>query len=209
MRHLNIGKLRESTLQRDPFSFLVVPAFLAAESVQAINATYPTITRGGSYPIEALDSGMTIKEVIEELDGVEFEHAVGEKFSVDLAGKPKIYSLRGYLRAKDGKIHTDSKDKIITVLLYLNESWSHEGGRLRLLRSATDLESHVAEIPPDNGTLLIFQRADNSWHGHYPFEGQRRTLQMNWMSSEGRKGLHAIRHNLSAALKRLMPVLNS
>ena len=205
MGHLDIAKLRVATLKRDPFNYVVVPAFLAAESVKAINATYPTITKGGSYPIEALDSGMTIKEVIEELDGTEFEKAVAEKFGIDVAGKPKMYSLRGYLRAKDGKIHTDSKDKIITVLLYLNECWKHEGGRLRLLRNGTDLETYVTEVPPDNGTLLIFKRADNSWHGHHPFEGQRRALQMNWMISEGSKGFHAIRHKLSAALKRLTP----
>ena len=63
-----------------------------------------------------------------------------------------MYSLRGWLRAKDGQIHTDSKDKIITVLLYLNENWPHAGGRLRLLRNGTDLENFVTEVPPDNGT---------------------------------------------------------
>jgi SM-20-related protein len=204
MGHLNIEKLRTAKLETDPFEHMIVPGFLTAESLGQINATYPTITKGGSFPIEAIDAGATIKDVIDELDGAEFEGAVAEKFGVDLSGKPKMYSLRGYLRGRDGKIHTDSNDKIITVLLYLNESWAHEGGRLRLLRNSTDLENYVAEVPPDNGTLLVFKRAKNSWHGHHPFEGQRRALQMNWMTSEASKGLHAIRHKLSAAVKKLM-----
>jgi SM-20-related protein len=203
MGHLAIDKLRAAELQIHPFEYLIVPGFLNPESIQRVNATYPLITKGGSYPIESLEAGMTIKNVIEELDGSEFESAVAEKFRVDLAGKPKMFSLRGYLRAKDGKIHTDSKDKIITVLLYLNERWEHLGGRLRLLRNGTDLENYVVEVPPDNGTVLVFKRADNSWHGHHSYEGRRRALQMNWMTSAGSKGLHAIRHKLSAAVKML------
>ena len=114
-----------------------------------------------------------------------------------------MYSLRGYTRAKDGQIHTNSKDKIITVLLYLNENWQHAGGKLRLLKNGHDVEDYVAEVAPDNGTLLVFKRSDNSWHGHHPFDGPRRSLQMNWMTSESSRGFHAIRHKLSAAVKKL------
>ena len=146
----------------------------------------------------------TLRELIDQLDGPEFEQAVEEKFGVALAGKPKMYSLRGYCRSSDGKIHTDSKDKIITVLLYLNEPWPHEHGKLRLLRSGSDLADYVAEVPPDDGTLLIFRRSDKSWHGHGPFEGVRRSIQMNWMVSEGRRGFHALRHKISAQVKKLV-----
>jgi hypothetical protein len=146
---------------------------------------------------------MTIKEVIDELDGPEFETAIAAKFGVVLDGRPKMYSLRGYTRAKDGQIHTDSKDKIITVLLYLNEDWRQPGGRLRILRNGHDVDDFAEEVAPDNGTLLVFRRSDSSWHGHHPFEGQRRSLQMNWMTSEGSRGFHKLRHTLSAAVKRL------
>jgi hypothetical protein len=143
--------------------------------------------------------------VIEELDGPAFEAAIEEKFHVELDGRPKMYSLRGYTRAKDGQIHTDSKDKIITVLLYLNENWQQPGGRLRILRNGHDVDNYAAEVAPDNGTLLIFKRSDSSWHGHHPFEGQRRSLQMNWMTSEGTKGFHRFRHKITAAFKKLAP----
>jgi SM-20-related protein len=182
MAHLNLEKLRQAKLETDPYLFTIVPGFLSPECVRQINATYPKIVKGGSYPIESLEANMTIKEVIDELDGPEFERMIEEKFGVSLAGRPKMYSLRGYTRAKDGQIHTDSKDKIITV---------------------HDVDDYVAEVPPDNGTLLVFKRSDNSWHGHPPFEGQRRSLQMNWMTSEGAMGFHKLRHTLSAAVKKL------
>ena len=201
--HLNLQRLSDAELVSEPFEYCVVPGFLGPDSVRRINETYPTIDKGGSFPIDSLDTGMAIKEVIDELDGAAFETAIAEKFGVDLDGRPKMYSLRGYTRAKDGRLHTDSKDKIITVLLYLNEEWPHSGGRLRLLRNGHDVDDYVDEICPDNGTLLVFRRSDNSWHGHHPFEGPRRSLQMNWMTNEGAKGFHKLRHSLSAAVKKL------
>ncbi len=204
MAHLNIAKLNAARIETEPYSYTIVPGFLGPESVAAINATYPKIEKGGSYPIESLESNMVIKQVIEELDGPEFEALIAERFGVELAGRPKMYSLRGYTRAKDGQIHTDSKDKIITVLLYLNQDWKQPGGRLRILRNGSDVDDYVAEVPPDNGTLLVFKRSETSWHGHHPFDGPRRSLQMNWMTSEGAKGFHAVRHKISAAVKKVL-----
>lgn len=204
MVHLNIEKLMSARVETEPYMYTIVPGFLTPDTVRRINATYPKIDKGGSYPIESLESNMVIKEVIDELDGPDFQRAISERFGVDLEGRPKMYSLRGYTRAKDGQIHTDSRDKIITVLLYLNENWQQPGGRLRILKNGHNVDDYVAEVPPDNGTLLVFKRSDNSWHGHHPFEGPRRSLQMNWMTSEGSKGFHAIRHKISAAVKKVM-----
>lgn len=200
---LNIDKLRKAKVETDPYLYTIVPGFIGPDTVKRINATYPSIEKGGSYPIDMLEESMAIKEVIEELDGPEFQRAIEDKFGVDLNERPKMYSLRGYTRAKDGQIHTDSKDKIITVLLYLNDNWQQPGGRLRILKNGHDVDDFVAEVPPDNGTLLVFKRSDNSWHGHHPFEGQRRSLQMNWMTTEGSKGWHKFRHTISAAVKKM------
>ena len=203
MAHLNIDKLRKAKVETDPFQYTIVPGFLSPDTVKRINATYPKIEKGGSYPVEMLEPNMGIKAVIDELDGPEFERVIEERFGVALEDRPKMYSLRGYTRAKDGSIHTDSRDKIITVLLYLNDNWQQPGGRLRILRDGRDVDNFAAEVPPDNGTLLVFKRSDNSWHGHHPFEGQRRSLQMNWMTNEGSMGWHKFRHTISAGLKKL------
>ncbi len=203
MAHLRMEKLAAARIETTPFEYVIIPGFLSPDSVRRINDTYPPINQGGSYPIESLQTDMAIKEVIDELDGPEFRKAIEDKFGVDLTDRPKMYSLRGYTRGKDGQIHTDSEDKIITVLLYLNDKWDKPGGRLRILRNGKDVDDFVAEVPPDNGTLLVFKRSDTSWHGHHPFEGPRRSLQMNWMTSEGSKGWHKVRHSISAAVKKL------
>lgn len=202
MKHIDIAKLDAAQLRTEPFEYTIVPGFLKQASLKAVVDDYPTM-HGGSYPLDTLDVPAVLQQVIDEMDGPEFERAVAEKFNVDIAGRPKMYTLRGQCRIKDGKIHTDSEDKIITVLLYMNEAWPHETGRLRMLRSGSDLDDYAEEVPPEDGTLLIFKRADNSWHGHTKFEGVRRSIQMNWMVSDSKKTFHKLRHNLSAKVKRL------
>jgi SM-20-related protein len=60
-------------------------------------------------------------------------------------------------------------------------------------------------VPPDWGTLLAFRRADNSYHGHTPFEGERRSIQINWVVSRDVVDRELARHRMSARLKRLVP----
>jgi len=203
MRHIQIGRLETTSVDPNPFDHVIVPSFLGPETVHAVNDTFPNIQSGGSHILKDYDPGATISEVIAELDSPEFEEAIENKFNISLSQYPKLYSLRAHTRAKDGRIHTDSKDKIITVLLYLNRDWPFASGRLRLLRSGTSLEDYVAEIPPDNGTLLAFKRSDASWHGHLSFVGPRRALRMNWVSDHRRSYWHVLRHTVSAVGKRI------
>ena len=34
------------------------------------------------------------------------------------------------------------------------------------------------------GTVFGFLRADNSWHGHRPFSGQRKVVQIAWVRDQ-------------------------
>ena len=125
------------------------------------------------------------------------------KFNIDLTTRPDMITVRGCCSEKDGKIHTDSETKIITILIYMNRAWESSGGRLRLLGSGTDLEDVILEVPPAGGTLLAFRRSNNSWHGHKPFSGPRRVIQFNWVTSEAVVRREQNRHRLSAWLKKL------
>ena len=92
--------------------------------------------------------------------------------------------------------------KLITMLIYLNGDWDEDGGQLRLLRSATDIEDYAATVPPSAGTMLAFRCTDDAWHGHKPYEGERRSMQLNWVSGRGYLWKEAFRHNLSAMIKK-------
>ena len=58
MTHLNLSKLLGAKVETAPFQYTIVPGFLSPETVARVNATYPDIKAGGSYPIESLDAGL-------------------------------------------------------------------------------------------------------------------------------------------------------
>ena len=166
-------------LTREPFEFLVVPEFVRVEARAAIDKDYPEVGRAGSFPLREVTYGPGFAKLIEEMRSEEFRKAFEEKFNVDLTNRPDMITVRGRCSEKDGKIHTDSETKIITILVYMNSAWESSGGQLRLLRSGTNLEDVLLEVPPTEGTLLAFRRSNNSWHGHKPFSGPRRVIQFN------------------------------
>lgn len=201
---LNLDKFGAAPLATEPFSYIVLPGFVRPEALQLINADYPDISRHGSFPLGQLTYGPAFGRFIDELESAEFRNAFEEKFKINLAGRPTTLTVRGCCATKDGKIHTDSASKIITVLIYLHSSWEAPGGRLRLLRCGNDLDDMITEIPPTEGTMLAFKRAENSWHGHKPFVGVRRVIQFNWVTSEKDQRIAMLRHHASAALKRMV-----
>jgi len=205
--YLRLDAFRATPLAIEPFPHLIVDGFVGKAALAAINADYPKLTSPGSFPVDQVSFGPAFGALLEELEGDAFREAFEEKFDLDLSGRPTITTVRGRCDPRDGKIHTDSKSKIITVLIYMNESWGEAGGRLRLLRSAHDLNDIIVEVPPVAGTMLAFKRSDNSWHGHEPFAGERRVIQFNWLTSQGNQQIAMLRHHTSASFKRLIQMI--
>jgi len=200
---LNLSKLAAAEFHTEPYEYLLVDDLLQPDSKDAIVRDFPPIEGSGSFPLSRLTCGPAFRQLTDELLGKEFADAVGARFSLELGQYPTMLTVRGHCDDSDGQIHTDSKDKIITVLLYLNPSWEDSGGRLRLLRSK-NLEDYVAEVPPTMGRLIIFKRSDRSWHGHHPFAGKRMSLQMNWVKSDRYMRKERLRHEVSSFFKGLV-----
>ena len=167
-------------LVAEPFAHLVVPGFVRPALLPAINRDYPAIGRPGNVPVEELHGGPTFEAMVEEMRSDAMRDRFAHKFGVDLSGTWPHTAARARCEPTDGNIHTDHKSKLVTVLFYFNEAWDADGGRLRLLRSQNDMESHFAEVVPAGGTMLAFLRTDHSWHGHKPFVGERRFIQMSY-----------------------------
>ena len=198
---INLDGFKATPLQIDPYQFLIVPNFLNKTAITAIDRDYPRIEKAGSFPLETLNYGKAFSDLIEELKGTKIKQAFEEKFDTDLNGKPTTITVRGHCQEKDGKIHNDSKTKIITVLLYMNMEWAQTGGKLRILRSANSLENFAKEVTPQAGTLVAFKRNERSFHGHQTCTGQRRVIQMNWVSTPAINFREISRHKISAWMK--------
>jgi SM-20-related protein len=202
---LDLERLRAAPLCRDPFDFVIVDDFIRSDDLPAVLGDFPSVRRHGSFPLGALSCGAAFGALAGELEGKELRREIEGKFAIDLAGRPTMITVRGKSDGKDGGIHTDSATKLITLLLYMNPVWDTQAGRLRLLRRPDDLDDYAAEIAPLAGTMVAFRRSAASFHGHYPHRGERRSLQLNWVTDEAVARRELGRHAWSARLKALNP----
>jgi hypothetical protein len=112
--------------------------------------------------------------------------------------------VRKVSAAHEGNTHTDSESKVATLLLYLHRGWSSPDGRLRVLRRGDSFDDPVAEISPEEGNVFAFLRGPASWHGHTPFVGERRVVQVAWLRDAAELERKRKRHRLSLLLKTLL-----
>ena len=206
MMRLDYEALRDIPVAVEPFRHVVVPGFVPSAELAGVFDDLPPMSRRGSFPIGSLRMGKRALDLIAELEGPRYRAAIAEKFGLDLGGAPTMVTLRGQSRERDGQIHCDSGAKRVTVLLYLNpatDAWARHEGCLRLLRGPGNIENFVAEVPPVNGTLLVFPNGPGTWHGHKQFIGQRYVVQLNYMTADSAARSELRRHRISAFLKRL------
>jgi len=199
---LDFDRIARTDATHSPFSYLTAPEVLDRASLAELTGDFPFLVGAGLYPLSDLTYGPAFADLVEDIRQPRLRELMEEKFDIDLSDKPLMITVRGFCQKKDGRIHVDSKDKLVTCLLYLNgPNWAEEGGRLRLLRGPRSLDDPIAEIPPAGGTLVAFRRSDNSWHGHEPFEGERRAIMFNWMRSDAVLRKNLLRHKLSSFAK--------
>jgi len=203
---LDYAKLQATPVDTDPFPHVVVPDFVPPDSLRQVVADLPMLNKRGSFPADSVRLGPAAKALFEAMEGPRLRDCIARLFDLDLNNAPTMITLRGRTEAKDGRIHCDSTAKRVTILLYLNpqtDAWSRHEGCLRLLRGPKDLEDYVLEVPPVNGTLLVFPNGPATWHGHKTFVGRRYTVQLNYMTSDQKARSEMRRHRLSAFVKKL------
>lgn len=202
MKTLDIAALDAAPVGHDPCEFVMVPNFVKPEALAAINADYPDITERGNFPPEQLTYGPAFAELLEDLSSQELKQAFARKFGLDLSENPLQLTVRKYVDESDSGLHNDSRTKVITVLVYFNDHWTHKGGQLRLTRDGDDFENYTVEVPPVNGNLIAFVRSATSFHGYLPCNAERRSIQMYWVKPKREKRDLGRAGNLIKRVKR-------
>lgn len=200
---LNLDALAASSLNTDPYPYFSVEEAIDKAHIAGIIKGFPPINDGGSYNIDDVEASPAFQSLLDSIDTPAFRRIICDKFDVEVMDLPMMITLRGHSRKKDGRIHTDSKTKVATILIYLNDEWPAETGRLRVLRNGTDMDDYVEEITPGPGSLMAFKVTDNCWHGYPSFEGKRQSIQINFLTSQAAGNKHRFFHGLSAKLKSL------
>ncbi len=201
----------DTLVGRQPFPFLVARDQLPDASRAELERDFPKYAGAGFFPYEEKDCGPSVNRLIADLTEPSVATAVGVKLGIDNLGAfPTLVTLCRALNKRHGTIHTDSRSKVATALLYLNESWPDtSAGCFRFLNRIDSVDDLAApEIKPLYGNFVVFKRADNSFHGHLPFEGERRVIQVAWLTSEDEKLRKTKRGKLSRWFKKMFGSLD-
>ena len=206
MKILNLDAIARAPAAASPYPHFSLEDSLQPEAIPALMDDFPDLSQTGFLPIDDVPVRGTFATLLDDLREPAFSEAVGAKLGLDLAARPTLITVRKWSAANDGRIHTDSASKLATSLVYLNAAWNDDGtGRLRVLRSPTDFNDYTREISPVAGSLFAFRRCENSWHGHLPFIGERRVVQIAWLTDESKVAHKRRLGKFSRLLKKLNP----
>ncbi len=208
MSTLNWEELENAQRRDLPYPHMIIDQAIPQGQHRNLNSDFPKFNFPGLVPPKSLRYGESFDRLLKELDSPQLRQIIGHKLGVDLSDKPTLITVRGSARARDGRIHVDTPDKLATILLYLNEDWEHAGGKIRVLNNGSDIEDYVTEVPPLMGKMFIFKVTDNCWHGHLPLEGggTRRAIMVNYMASPQAHKKHHKKHMRSARFKKFKQV---
>lgn len=190
MTMLDLDRIRGAEVRDAPFPFFVVEQAIRADSADRVAEDFPVIERAGVVSSRDTKPGPAFAKLLDELEGDAFRAVIADKMGVDLDGLDTKINVRGHARRTDGNIHTDTPTKAVTVLLYFNRETEASDTGLRILNNSRDLEDYAAEVPPLLGNMLVFKVTPDCWHGHKPFEGERKSLQLNYLSGLERTRKH-------------------
>jgi hypothetical protein len=196
---------------REPFPFLIAANILRDDTRDAFRRDFPRYRSAGFFPHDSVDCGPSINALIAEVESPAFADAIGAKLGIDkLSQYPTLVTLCDALNKRHGTIHTDSRSKVATALIYFNDTWPDTSdGCLRFLSTIDDIDKTVApELKPLFGNFAVFKRTENSFHGHLPYEGERKVLQIAWLTSEEEKLRKTQRGRLSRFFKKIFGSLD-
>ncbi len=185
MQLIDLGAVRNAERASEPYDYLLASSLLKPDAINDLRRDFPAIDKPGYLTVDEVKLQGRFKQLIDELEGPELTEELSRKFGIDLHPYPRLTTIMRKSQPKYGAIHTDGPSKVMTMLVYMNDAWQQdEGGRLRVLYDDKNYDRYKLEVPPTMGTMFAFLRSDNSWHGHLPFAGERRVVQIAWVKSQ-------------------------
>ena len=201
---LDLAPLLAAPVRGDPYPWVAAAGCVRAEALPALRRDFPRLGRPGYHPVEAFSPRGGFAALLAQIEAGALDRAMGERFGLDFAALPRLVTVRSTSAAHEGRPHTDSASKVATLLLYLHPGWASPEGRIRVLRREA-LEDPVAEVSPAEGNVFAFLRSGHSWHGHTPFAGERRVVQVAWLRDASELERKRRRGRLAWWLKGLRP----
>jgi len=183
---IDLTRFQSQQILSDPYRWALVDQLFSTADARALVETFPRdhfktvkgydgekgyeyearslVHMGADKPTQAHSLSDAWRRLAEDLLSPAYRDALSQFTGVDLSTLPLEANAFHYGRSAWLGPHVDLEDKIVTHVLYFNESWSEsDGGCLTILGSG-DMAQVVKTIPPVIGNSSVLVRSTNSWH---------------------------------------------
>lgn len=177
-------------VRRAPFPFMVAHELLPKQVRADLNRDFPSFSDIGFVPYSEAECGRSLNQLVSDLTTREFVCAVGRKLGIpNLHVYPMLIEIRRRRDDPRAETHVRSASKVATALLHLDDGCPYSSqGCLRFLSNVRDIDSAISpEVKPAYGEFAAFAHTADSRHGVLPYRGERRVIQISWLTTREAK----------------------
>lgn len=183
---IDFAQIETQTLAVEPFGWGVIDKLFTASDAAALAASFPrdhfkTVRgydgeKGYEYESRSLihmaasavshapSLSPSWRALADDLLSPRYRSAMTKLTGLDLTSLPVEVNVFHYGSGAWLGPHLDLKDKLVTHVLYFNDTWNEsDGGRLQILRSG-DMNDVAAVVAPIVGNSVVLVRSERSWH---------------------------------------------
>lgn len=183
---IDLNRISRAHLETEPYRWAAIDALFSPEDATALAATFPgdhfkrlaqydgqkafdyeircLIRMGERRVSRARHLSNAWRALANELLSPAYRSAMSSLTGLDLSAAPLEVNVFQYPPGGSHGAHPDHRDKIVTHVLYFNESWNDDdGGCLTILRSS-DPQDIAMKVSPLVGNSAVLARSDDSWH---------------------------------------------
>ncbi len=151
---LNLDALAAAETRTQPYPYLVAWGAVTFEDAERIRADLPPPDQKTAPGAAPAPTG-AFADLVHELQSPTLSRLLASKLGLELAGTTRQISVRRRLGRTDREAIAPPPSDLCTVFLYLGEASDEEqGGALRALNTASDLNDFAEEVAPIAGNLV-------------------------------------------------------
>jgi Rps23 Pro-64 3,4-dihydroxylase Tpa1-like proline 4-hydroxylase len=183
---IDLTQFKQQKLSSEPYRWALVDQLFSPADAKALVETFPRdhfktvkgydgekgyeyqarslVHMGADQPTQAQSLSVVWRRLAEELLSPAYRDAMSQFTGVDLSTLPLEANVFHYGRSAWLGPHVDLEDKIVTHVLYFNDSWNEQDGGCLTILGSGDMAHVVKTIPPVIGNSAVLVRSKNSWH---------------------------------------------
>ena len=189
-RVIDLSRIARSQLETEPYRWAAVSGLFAAADAAALAATFPddhfkrvadhagekkheyqvrSLIRMSAQSISAEKQLSSAWQALaRDFLSPAYRNAMSGLIGIDLSAAELEVNVFHYPPGGLHGAHTDHRDKIVTHVLYFNESWNDDDGGCLLILKSSDIQQSVTRVSPLVGNSAVLVRSDDSWHAVSP-----------------------------------------